>query len=163
VRVASGTRFGPYEILALLGSGGMGDVYRARDTRLLRDVAIKILNPAIARDADLRRRFDREARAIATLNHPHIAALYDIGEEREIQYLVMEYVAGDTLTAHLRSGPLAIDESLRFGIEIADALAAAHREGMPEMIGIAADPTFDGIRRTGGYQDRLREIGLNPH
>jgi serine/threonine protein kinase/tetratricopeptide (TPR) repeat protein len=130
VRVASGTRFGPYEILALLGSGGMGDVYRARDTRLLRDVAIKILNPATAPDADLRRRFDREARAIATLNHPHIAALYDIGEEREIQYLVMEYVVGDTLAAHLRSGPLAIDESLRFGIQIADALAAAHREGI---------------------------------
>ena len=77
--VASGTRLGPYEILTLLGSGGMGDVYRARDTRLLRDVAIKILNPSVAPDADLRRRFDREARAIANLNHPHIAALYDIG------------------------------------------------------------------------------------
>ena len=128
--VNSGTRFGPYEIVSSAGAGGMGEVYRARDTRLDRTVAIKILADHLADRADLRERFDREARTIAGLNHPHICTLYDIGHQNGTDYLVMEYLEGETLAQRLKKGPLPLDQVLRYAIEIADALDKAHRKGV---------------------------------
>jgi serine/threonine protein kinase len=128
--LAAGTRLGPYEIVAPLGAGGMGEVYRARDTRLDRSVAIKILPPAIADSAEHRARFEREARAIAALNHPHICTLHDVGEANGATFLVMEHVAGETLAQRLKKGPVPLDQTLRIGIDIADALQAAHRQGI---------------------------------
>ncbi len=122
--LAANTRLGPYEILAPLGAGGMGEVFRARDTRLDRTVAIKICRGRFTE------RFEREARAISSLNHPHICALYDIGREDTDEFLVMEYLEGETLEARLRKGPLPIHEALRIAIQIASALDAAHRRGM---------------------------------
>ena len=116
-----GTRLGPYEIVVLLGAGGMGEVYRARDSRLDRDVAIKVLPAAVAHDADRLRRFEHEARAIASLNHPHICQLYDIGPA----YLVLEYIDGEPLR-----GPVAAPEAVRQAIQIARALEAAHDRGI---------------------------------
>ena len=122
--LAVNTRLGPYEIIAQLGAGGMGEVFRARDTRLDRTVAIKICT------GHFTERFEREARAISSLNHPHICALYDIGREDTVEYLVMEYLEGESLEARLRKGPLPIDEALQIAIQIASALDAAHRRGM---------------------------------
>src|SRR5918995_457101 len=102
----SGTRLGPYEIVAAIGAGGMGEVFRARDTRLDRTVAIKLLPPALARDPQFRERFDREARAISSLNHPHICTVYDIGEEAGAAFLVMELLDGETLASRIARGPL---------------------------------------------------------
>src|SRR5438270_2034605 len=110
--LASGTRLGPYEVLAPIGAGGMGEVYRARDTRLDRIVAIKILPDQIADRVGLRERFDREARTIAGLNHSHICALYDIGHQDGTDYLVMEYLEGETLAERLKKGPLPLDQVL---------------------------------------------------
>ena len=121
---AEKTRFGPYEIISLLGAGGMGEVYEARDTRLDRTVAIKICKGQITE------RFEREARAISSLNHPHICALYDIGREDSVDFLVMEYLEGESLEARLRKGALPIEEALRIAIQIAGALDAAHRKGV---------------------------------
>ena len=118
------TRLGPYEIIGPLGAGGMGDVYKARDTRLDRTVAIKICG---VRFTD---RFEREARAISSLNHPHICALYDIGRENSLEFLVMEHLEGESLEARLRNGPLPVAEALRIAIQIAGALDAAHRKGV---------------------------------
>ena len=118
------TRLGPYEIVALLGAGGMGEVYKARDTRLDRTVAIKICTGGLSE------RFEREARAISSLNHQHICALYDIGREGSVEFLVMEHLEGESLEARLRRGPLAIEEALRIAIQIAGALDAAHRKGI---------------------------------
>ena len=103
--LASGTRLGPYEIIEPLGAGGMGEVYRGRDTRLERTVAIKILPGHLAEDAGLRARFEREARAISTLSHPHICTLYDIGEQDGVHFLVMEHLEGETLATRLERGP----------------------------------------------------------
>src|SRR5277367_4692945 len=114
--LAAKTRFGPYEIVSLLGAGGMGEVYEARDTRLDRTVAIKICKGLISE------RFEREARAISSLNHPHICALYDIGREGSVEFLVMEYIEGESLEARLRKGPLPLEEALRIAIQIAGAL-----------------------------------------
>jgi eukaryotic-like serine/threonine-protein kinase len=125
-----GTRLGPYEVLSLIGSGGMGEVYRARDTRLDRPVALKILAPELANDAEFRARFTREAKAISALNHAHICGLYDIGCEHDTDYLVLELLEGETLAARLARGALPLAQVLRFGIEIADALEAAHRQGI---------------------------------
>jgi eukaryotic-like serine/threonine-protein kinase len=122
--MAARSRLGPYEILAPLGAGGMGEVYEALDTRLERTVAIKICGVRFTE------RFEREARAISSLNHPHICALYDIGREDSVDFLVMEYLEGETLEARLRKGPLPIDEALRIAIQIASALDAAHRKGI---------------------------------
>ena len=122
--LAEKTRFGPYEIISLLGAGGMGEVYEARDTRLDRTVAIKICKGLI------NERFEREARAISSLNHPHICALYDIGREGSVDFLVMEYLEGESLGARLRRGPLPLEEALRIAIQIAGALDAAHRKGV---------------------------------
>ena len=124
------TKLGAYEILGPLGAGGMGEVYRARDTRLGRDVAIKILPQHLSEKPDARQRFEREARAISSLNHPHICTLYDIGHQDGNDFLVMEYIEGETLAKRLEKGPLATAELLRTGIEVADALDKAHRKGI---------------------------------
>src|ERR1700722_19797677 len=125
-----GMKLGPYEIQSLLGAGGMGEVYRARDTRLDRTVAVKILGPGLAGTPEVRQRFEREARAVSSLNHPHICALYDIGNQDGIEYLVMEYLEGETLAARIAKGPLPCAELLRFASQIADALDKAHRQGI---------------------------------
>lgn len=127
---AAGTRLGPYEIVAPLGAGGMGEVYRARDTRLNRSVALKVLAPSVAIDPDLRARFQREAQAIAALSHPHICALHDVGEHEGTAYLVMELLDGATLADRLASGPLPIAQALTVAAQIADALDRAHRVGI---------------------------------
>ena len=126
----SGTRLGPYEILSLVGAGGMGEVYKSRDTRLDRTVAVKILSPAFATDAQFRERFDREARAISQFDHPHICALHDVGEQNGTAFLVMQYLEGETLADRLEKGPLPIGQALTIAIEIASALERAHRAGI---------------------------------
>jgi eukaryotic-like serine/threonine-protein kinase len=128
--VAAGMRLGPYEILSSIGAGGMGEVWRARDTRLNRDVAIKILPVELAQSAQLHARFDREAKAISSLNHPNICTLHDVGTEGTTSYLVMEYIEGETLGDRIRKGPLPIADVLRFGQQIASALDSAHRKGI---------------------------------
>lgn len=128
--IQAGQRLGPYEILSAIGAGGMGEVYRARDTRLDRTVAIKILPDHLAGRAELRERFEREARTIASLNHPHICTLYDIGHQAGTDYLVMEYLEGETLAERVKKGPLPLDQVLRYAIEISDALDKAHRKGI---------------------------------
>src|SRR5579862_5391443 len=126
----SGTKLGPYEIQSLLGAGGMGEVYRARDTRLNRTVAIKILAKGLAEAPEVRQRFEREARAVSSLNHPHICALYDVGQQDGVEYLVMEYLEGETLAARIEKGSLPGGDLLRYASQIADALDKAHRQGM---------------------------------
>jgi len=125
-----GTRLGPYEVIAPLGAGGMGEVYKARDTRLDRTVAIKVLPEHLSATPDLRARFEREARAVSSLNHPHICALYDVGHQDGVDFLVMEHIEGETLAARLEKGALPTAEVLRYAAEIADALDKAHRQGM---------------------------------
>lgn len=128
--LTSGTMLGPYQILAPLGAGGMGEVYRARDTRLGRDVAVKVLPPHLAATPEARARFDREARTVSQLNHPHICTLHDIGSQDGVDYLVMELVEGDTLARRLEKGPLPVAEVLSLGRQIAQALDRAHRAGV---------------------------------
>jgi serine/threonine-protein kinase len=128
--LAIGARLGPYEIVAPLGAGGMGEVYRARDTRLDRSVAIKVLPSVLAADAQFRERFEREARAISALTHPHICTLHDVGEHDGSAFLVMEYLEGETLASRLGRRQLQVDEALSLAIQIADALDAAHRRGI---------------------------------
>src|SRR5256885_2075086 len=128
--LTSGSRLGPYEILQRIGAGGMGEVYKARDTRLDRTIAIKVLPTHLAQRPDLRERFEREARAVSSLNHPHICTLYDVGQHEGADFLVMEYLEGETLEARLSKGPLPLEQALRCAIDIADALAAAHRAGI---------------------------------
>ncbi len=125
-----GTRLGPYEIQSPLGAGGMGEVWKARDTRLERTVAIKVLPPALASSPDLRARLEREAKAISGLHHPHICTLYDIGSQDGIDFLVMEHLEGETLAERLTRGPLSLEQALKTGIEIAGALDQAHRAGI---------------------------------
>jgi Tol biopolymer transport system component len=128
--LAAGTRLGPYEILSPLGAGGMGEVYRAKDTRLDREVAVKVLPEHLSASSELRQRFEREARAISALTHPHICTLHDVGNQDGVEYLVMELLDGQSLAERLESGALPPDQVIRFGIEIADALEAAHRAGI---------------------------------
>ena len=128
--LSPGTRLGPYEIVAPIGAGGMGEVYRARDTRLERTVAVKVLPSHLSASPESRQRFEREARTISQLSHPHICALYDVGREGETEYLVMEYLEGETLSDRLNRGHLPTDQVLRYGVEIADALDKAHRQGI---------------------------------
>jgi eukaryotic-like serine/threonine-protein kinase len=125
-----GSRLGPYEVVGSLGAGGMGEVYRARDTRLDRSIAIKILPPQMAADAEFRERFDREARSIGALNHPHICTLHDVGHHEGTDFLVMELVEGETLAERLQQGPLPLREALDIAQQIADALEAAHEKGI---------------------------------
>ena len=124
------TRLGPYEISTPLGAGGMGEVYRARDTRLGRDVAIKVLPERLSASPDLRARFEREAKTVSSLNHPHICSLFDVGRENSTDYLVMELVDGESLADRLSRGPLPTMDVLKIGAQIADALDAAHRAGI---------------------------------
>jgi serine/threonine protein kinase/Tol biopolymer transport system component len=128
--ILPGRRLGPYEILTAVGAGGMGEVYKARDTRLDRIVAIKVLPAHLADRAELRERFDREAKTIASLNHPHICTLYDTGHQDGIDFLVMEYLEGETLAQRLVKGALPIEQVLQYAIEISDALDKAHRKGV---------------------------------
>jgi serine/threonine protein kinase/Tol biopolymer transport system component len=130
MHLSSGARLGPYEIGALLGAGGMGEVYRAKDTRLDRTVAIKVLPAHLAGNPELRQRLEREAKTVSSLNHPHICILHDIGHQDGIDYLVMEYLEGDTLAARLAKGPLSQEQAIPLAIQIADALEAAHRIGV---------------------------------
>ena len=135
MRLTAGARLGPYEIVAPLGAGGMGEVYRARDTRLGRDVAVKILSVDTSSSPEAHQRFEREARTISQLSHPHICALYDVGEAPSPQsraaspYLVMELLDGETLAQRLAAGALPLDLTLRYATQIADALDKAHRAG----------------------------------
>ncbi len=128
--LASGTRLGPYEILSPLGAGGMGEVYRARDTRLGRDVAVKVLPQHLSSNPEVRARFEREAKTVSSLNHPNICTLFDVGREGDTDYLVMELIEGETLAARLVKGPLPLAELLRIGSQIATALGRAHRAGI---------------------------------
>src|SRR5437879_4243463 len=124
--LSPGTKLGPYEVLAAIGAGGMGEVYRARDTRLDRTVAIKILPAQFSADPVRKQRFEREAKTISGLNHPHICILHDVGSQDGIDYLVMECVEGETLAKRLEKGPLPLDQALKYGTQIADGLDKAH-------------------------------------
>src|ERR1700676_2957347 len=128
--LTSGTRLGPYEVESPIGAGGMGEVYRATDTRLDRTVAIKVLASHLSSSPELKQRMEREARAISSLNHPHICHLYDIGSQDGTDYLVMEFLEGETLAERLRKGSLPLSEILKIGIAVAEALAVAHRHGI---------------------------------
>jgi eukaryotic-like serine/threonine-protein kinase len=128
--LTSGSKLGPYEIQSRLGAGGMGEVYRARDTRLGRDVAIKVLPEHLSADPELKLRLEREAKAISSLNHPHICTLHDIGSQDGVNFLVMEFLEGQTLAERLSKGPLPFDQVLKIGIEIAQALEKAHQQGI---------------------------------
>jgi serine/threonine protein kinase len=152
--LAPGTRLGPYEIVALVGEGGMGQVFKARDTRLDRTVAIKMLPASLAADPQRRERFEREARNVSRLEHPHICPLYDVGEHEGHAYLVMQFLDGDTLAERLAHGPLTITQTLEYGIQIAEALAAAHRAGIVHR---DLKPGNIMITRTGA---RLLDFGL---
>jgi eukaryotic-like serine/threonine-protein kinase len=149
-----GTRLGPYEIVVAVGAGGMGEVYRARDTRLGREVAIKVLPAQFAVDPEWRQRLDREARAISSLSHPHICHLYDVGHDDGVDFLVMEYLEGETLADRLARGALAVDQVVRYGNEIAGALHSAHRKGLVHR---DLKPGNVMLTRTGA---RLLDFGL---
>src|SRR5215467_3256587 len=128
--LTSGTKLGPYEILAPLGAGGMGEVYRARDSRLRREVAIKVLPPLFAQDADRLRRFEQEARAVGALNHPNILAIYDVGTQDGSPYLVSELLEGQSLRQQLQTGPISTRKAVEYGMQVARGLAAAHEKGV---------------------------------
>jgi len=162
VSLAAGARLGPYEIVAPLGAGGMGEVYKARDTRLGRTVAIKVLPEQLSADADRRRRFEREAKAISALSHSHICTLFDIGQESDVTYLVMEHLDGETLAQRLSRSALPIRQVVEIGAQIADALDAAHRQGVvhrdlkPGNVML----TRGGGVRHGSPQVKLLDFGL---
>src|SRR5216684_4075442 len=128
--LSPGVRLGPYEILDAIGAGGMGEVYRAKDTRLDRTVAIKILPAHLSSDPVRKQRFEREAKTISSLNHPNICVLHDVGQQDGIDYLVMECVEGETLAKRLEKGALPLEQVLKYGMQIADALDKAHRNGV---------------------------------
>jgi Tol biopolymer transport system component len=161
VQLTPGHRLGPYEIIAAIGAGGMGEVYRARDTRLDRTVAIKVLPGAFAQDVQAANRFEREARAVAALNHPHICTLHDAGRHDGIDFLVMEYLEGQTLAARLQKGPLPLGEALQCASQIASALDKAHRAGVVHR---DLKPANIFLVRTGdttaGLSAKLLDFGL---
>src|SRR5215468_10188566 len=128
--LSSGSSIGTYEIVQLLGSGGMGEVYRARDSKLKRDVAIKVLPLEFAADGQRVARFLREARILASLNHPHIGAIYDLENVDGLQFLVLELVEGETLASRISRAPIPVDEALSIAMQIAEALEAAHEKGI---------------------------------
>jgi Tol biopolymer transport system component len=150
-----GMRLGPYEILAAIGAGGMGEVYRARDTRLDRVVAIKVLPDHLARDPALRARFEREARAVSSLNHPHICSLYDIGQQEGTDYLVLEHLEGETLDARLARGSLPVAEAIELAGQIASALDAAHEKGI-----LHRDLKPANVMLTSDRQAKVLDFGL---
>jgi len=127
--LATGTQLGPYKIVAPLGKGGMGEVYRAKDTRLGREVAIKVLPDHLAQDADALKRFEREAKAVAALSHPNILTIHDVGSEQGVSFAVMELLEGETLRSTLASGGLSWRKSVEIGTAVAEGLAAAHSKG----------------------------------
>jgi serine/threonine-protein kinase len=126
----SGTKLGPYEVVVQIGAGGMGEVYRARDTKLARDVAIKVLPANFVNDPERLSRFQREARMLAALNHPNIATIYGLEQYGEVACLVMELVPGETLAERVKAGPLPIEEALKVSVQIAEALEAAHEKSI---------------------------------
>ena len=128
--LAAGSRLGPYEIVVLIGAGGMGEVFKARDTRLDRSVAIKVLPAAFANNTQLKLRFEREAKTISQLNHPNICTLHDVGSDNGVEYLVMELLEGESLADRVGRGPLPLGDVFRYGAEIAEALDRAHRAGI---------------------------------
>src|SRR5690348_5967459 len=130
VALQPSTRLGPYEIISSIGAGGMGEVYRARDTRLDRTVAIKVLPQHLSERPEAKERFDREARAVSSLSHPNICHLYDVGTQDGISYLVMEYLEGETLADRLAKGPLPLQQVVKYGAEIAAGLEQAHRSNV---------------------------------
>src|SRR5437762_12489026 len=150
-----GTLLGPYEILAQIGAGGMGEVYRARDTKLNRDVAIKVLPEVFANDAERLGRFTREAHTLASLNHPHIAAIYGIEESGGVRALVMELVEGDDLSQRIARGAIPLDEALPIAKQIAEALEAAHEQGI-----IRRDLKPANIKVTSGGTVKVLDFGL---
>jgi serine/threonine protein kinase len=162
VPLSSGARLGPYEIQAAIGAGGMGEVYKARDTRLDRTVAIKVLPAELNADPERRARFEREARAVAALSHPHICTLYDIGSHEGTTYLVMEHLAGESLAERLLHGPLPLAQALDIGAQIAEALDAAHKHGIihrdlkPGNVMLTAG----GAGRSGVPSAKLLDFGL---
>ena len=153
--LSAGTRLGPYEILAPLGAGGMGEVYRARDTRLQRDVAIKSISEALSREPESLERFEREARVLASLNHPNIAAIYGLEERDDTRFLVLELVEGRSLDEILDAGPLPVAEALHLARQIADALAAAHAQGV-----VHRDLKPANVRVTPAGQAKVLDFGL---
>ncbi|HTR02910.1 MAG TPA: serine/threonine-protein kinase [Thermoanaerobaculia bacterium] len=153
--LAAGEQLGPYEIISPLGKGGMGEVYRARDTRLRREVALKLLPDAAAHDADSLHRFDRETRAVATLNHPSILAIHDTGSFRDVPYAVTELLQGETLAERLRTGPLHTDKAVEVAGQIADGLAAAHEKGI-----IHRDIKPDNIFLTHEGRAKILDFGI---
>src|SRR5438552_18045796 len=156
----SGAKFGPYEIVGLIGGGGMGEVYKARDLRLNRTVASKVLRPEFADRQGWKQRFAREAQTIASLNHPHICTLHDIGDHNGTAYLVMEYLEGETLAERLARGPLPTEDFFRIAIEICDALEQAHKG---EVVHRDLKPSNVMITKTGV---KLLDFGLykiQPH
>ena len=150
-----GSRLGPYEILSALGAGGMGEVYRARDTKLGREVAIKVLPEAWAFDADRAARFEREAQVLASLNHPHIAALYGTDQSDGRHFLVMELVEGETLAERLQRGPLPVEDALTIAHQIAEALEAAHEKGI-----VHRDLKPANVKITPNEQVKVLDFGL---
>src|ERR1700730_15923112 len=128
--LVAGTKLGPYEIAGLLGAGGMGEVYRARDTRLQRTVAIKVLPAHLSSNPDLHARFEQEAKSISGLQHPNICVVHDIGSQDGVDFMVMEYVAGRTLDKMIPPGGMATDQAIRYAVQVAGALACAHASGI---------------------------------
>ena len=153
--LTSGTKLGPYEIVTPLGAGGMGEVYRARDTRLDREVAIKVLPSHLSENPEFRNRFEREAKTISGLQHPNICVLYDVGRQDGVDFLVMEYLEGETLATRLARKPLTPEEILRIGIEVADALDKAHRSGI-----VHRDLKPGNVMLTKGGTTKLLDFGL---
>src|SRR6202034_4352711 len=155
MNLSAGSRLGPYEIVSPLGAGGMGEVYRARDTRLKREVAIKVLPQAFSLDADRLRRFEQEALATAALNHPNILAVFDIGTNEGSPYVVSELLEGETLRDRLRSGAIALRKTLDYALQIAHGLAAAHEKGI-----IHRDLKPDNLFVTKDGRVKILDFGL---
>ena len=154
--LAPGTRFGPYEIVDAIGAGGMGEVYRATDTKLDREVAIKTLPSTLAADTDRLARFEREAKLLAALNHPNIAIIYGLEEQEGTQCIAMELIEGETLEEKLKDGPLPVEDALRLALQIAQALEAAHEKGVVHRdLKPDPTPTTNPITRLFGSPSKL--------
>ncbi len=153
--LAPGTHLGSYEIVAPLGAGGMGEVYRARDRRLARDVAVKVLPEAFASDAERMRRFEQEARAVAALNHPNVLSVFDTGTQEGVPYLVCELLEGTSLRELLAHGPIPARKSVEYAQQIADGLAAAHEKGI-----VHRDLKPENLFLTGGGRLKILDFGL---
>src|SRR5437870_8841715 len=153
--ITPGTRIGSYEITTPLGKGGMGEVYRARDMKLKREVAIKILPDEFSRDKDRLSRFQREAEVLASLNHPNIAAIYDIEEVNETRFLVLELVEGTTLAERIQRGPIPVEEALEIAKHMCDALEAAHEKGI-----IHRDLKPGNVKITADGKVKVLDFGL---